>query len=81
MNLEVTDVTQTGVIIPKTAWGDFLSRLSSRKFMLTMGVLIVGSIAVMKRVIDGGTYVALSTLVLTSYHAGSVVDKKLNGGQ
>jgi hypothetical protein len=48
--------------------------------VLTVGVLIVGSIALMKRAIDGGTYVALATLVLTSYHAGSVVDKKLNGG-
>lgn len=79
MNLEGTNVTETGVIIPQTPFGAFLQRYSSRKFVLTIGVLIVGSIALMEKVIDGGTYVALATLVLTSYHAGSVVDKKLNG--
>lgn len=79
MNLEVTDVTETGVIIPKTPLGAFLERYSSRKFVLTIGVLIMGSVALMQRVIDGGTYVALATLVLTSYQAGSVADKKLNG--
>lgn len=73
------DPTSTGVMIPKTAFGAFLERFTSRKFVLVCFVQGIGAWALLQRILDGGTYVALSTLVLSTYFAGSVADKKLNG--
>lgn len=69
----------TTVIPTGSIGGDILERFTSRKFILVGFIQAIGAIALLKRVIDGGTYVALSTLVLTTYFAGSVADKKLNG--
>lgn len=55
--------------------------LSSRKFLLTLFIQVIGAIGFLKARMDGGTYVALSTLVLSVYGAASVTDKKLNPGQ
>lgn len=74
-----TDPTSTGVILPKTAFGAFLERFTSRKFVLVCFVQGVGAFALLQHIFDGGTYVALSTLTLSTYFAGSVADKKLNG--
>lgn len=53
-------------------------RFTSRKFLLTVFVQAIGAIGFLTRVMDAGTYVALSTLVLSSYGAASIVDKHLN---
>lgn len=53
----------------------------SRKFLLTLLIQIVGCLALLQKIIDGGTYVSLSTLTLTIYFSGSVTDKKLNPDQ
>jgi hypothetical protein len=56
-------------------------RLTSTKFLLTLLIQVTGCIALFMKLIDGGTYVALSTLTLSSYGAASVADKKLNPTQ
>jgi hypothetical protein len=71
-----TQIVETGKL-----WKDTFERLTSRKFMLTAFVQGIGAIGFMKHLMDGGTYIALSTLVLSSYSAASIADKKLNGGQ
>ena len=53
----------------------------SRKFLQAVFVQVTGAIALYRHLIDGGTYVALSTLALSIYGASSVADKKLNPGQ
>lgn len=53
----------------------------SRKFLLTVFIQLVGAYGFIIGRMDGGTYVALSTLVLSVYGAASVSDKKLNPGQ
>lgn len=53
---------------------------ASRKFLLTLFIQIIGAYGFIKGRMDGGTYVALSTLVLSVYGATSVTDKKLNPG-
>lgn len=55
-----------------------MTRYASRKFLQAAFVQITGAIALFKGIIDGGTYVALSTLALSVYGASSVADKKLN---
>jgi len=69
----------TSVIPTGSAWTDLLERYTSRKFVLVGFIQGIGALALLKHIIDGGVYVALSTLVLSTYFAGSVVDKKLNG--
>ncbi len=54
---------------------------ASRKFLLTLFVQVVGAYGFIIGRMDGGTYVALSTLVLSVYGATSVTDKKLNPTQ
>lgn len=46
--------------------------------MLTVFVQGIGAFGFLKGHMDGGTYVALSTLVLSSYSAASIADKRLN---
>ncbi len=53
----------------------------SRKFLLTVFIQVIGAIGFLKGRMDGGTYVALSSLVLSVYGASSVADKRLNPGQ
>jgi hypothetical protein len=50
----------------------------SRKFVQSLFVQITGAFALFQNKIDGGTYVALSTLALAIHSIGSTVDKKLN---
>jgi hypothetical protein len=56
------------------------ARLASRKFILAMLVQGTASVALFTGRIDGGTYVAVSSLSLSIYGASSVADKKLNPG-
>lgn len=75
------DIHGSTQIIPTgTVWGDILERFTSRKFLLTVFVQGIGAVGFLHHVMDGGTYVALSTLVLSSYSAASIADKKLNNG-
>lgn len=53
-------------------------RLRGTKFVQSAFVQITGAIALFLGKIDGGTYVALSTLALTIHAAADVTDKKLN---
>lgn len=77
----VEDAHGTTQVIPTgSVWGDILERFLSRKFLLTVGVQAVGGVALLRGIIGGNTYVALSSLVLSSYSAASIVDKKLNNG-
>jgi hypothetical protein len=72
---------QTVIIPTGSVWGDILERFTSRKFLLTVFVETVGAIGFLHtHVMDGGTFVALSTLVLSSYSAASIADKRYNGG-
>lgn len=74
------DLHGTTQIIPTgSVWGDALERFLSRKFLLTVSVLVIGAVGFFHRMMDGSTFVALSTLVLSSYSAASIVDKKYNG--
>lgn len=52
-------------------------RLSSRKFMQAAFIQVTGAVALFKGVIDGGTYVALSTLALSIYATANVAAKRL----
>lgn len=56
-------------------------KMMSRKFLQACFVQVSGAVALFIDKIDGGTYVALSTLALSIYGAASVMDKKLNGEQ
>ena len=50
------------------------------KFIQAAFVQVTGAIALYLGKVDGGTYVALSTLALGIYAAADVADKKLNPG-
>ena len=49
----------------------------STKFMQSAFIQVTGAAALFMGKIDGGTYVALSSLALTIYVAGNVAQKKL----
>ena len=51
----------------------------TRKYQHAAFVQIVSTVALFTHYIDGGTFVALSTLCLAIYSAANVVDKKLGG--
>jgi hypothetical protein len=68
----------TQIIAQATTLEGLVERFTSRKFLLTVFVQGVGAVGFLTRVMDAGTYVALSTLVLSSYGAASIVDKHLN---
>lgn len=67
------------LIISTNPWAATIERFTSRKFILTVFVQGIGAYGFLHGVMDGGTYVALSTLVLSSYSAASVADKHFNG--
>ena len=48
----------------------------STKFQQSVFVQVTGAIALFLGKIDGGTYVALSTLALTIYAAANVTERK-----
>jgi hypothetical protein len=72
------DGTQT-MIITTNPWAAMIERFTSRKFLLTVFVQGIGAFGFLHHNMDGGTYVALSTLVLSSYSAASIIDKQRNG--
>jgi hypothetical protein len=51
----------------------------STKFLQSVFVQVTGAIALFIGKIDGGTYVALSTIALAIYGAADVADKRMNG--
>lgn len=53
-------------------------KLSSSKFLQAVFVQITGAVALFIGKIDGGTYVALSTIALGIYATADVADKRLN---
>lgn len=52
----------------------------STKFQQSAFVQVTGAIALFLGKIDGGTYVALSTLALTIYAAANVAQRKFEQG-
>lgn len=50
----------------------------STKFVQSAFVQVTGAIALYIDKVDGGTYVALSTLALSIYAVADVADKRLN---
>lgn len=68
---------RTQILTTSTA-AAIAQRFTSRKFLLTVFVQVIGAIGFLTRVMDAGAFVALSTLVLSSYGAASIVDKHLN---
>ncbi|MEN9314389.1 MAG: hypothetical protein RIS35_782 [Pseudomonadota bacterium] len=56
-----------------------MSKFLSRKFLQSAFVQVTGAAALFLDKVDGGTYVALSTLALSIYGATLVADKRLNG--
>jgi hypothetical protein len=50
----------------------------STKFAQAVFVQITGAVALFTGKIDGGTYVALSTIALGIYATADVADKRLN---
>lgn len=79
--MATTDPGASQIIPTGSVWGDIAERFTSRKFFITIFVQAVGAYGFLKGRMDGGTYVALSSLVLSIYGASSVADKKLNPGQ
>lgn len=53
-------------------------RWNSTKFVQAAFIQVTGAIALYIGKVDGGTYVALSTIALSIYAAADVADKKLN---
>lgn len=51
----------------------------SRKFLLTVFFACTGAVALFTGQMDGGTYVALATLILGVYGASNVMDKRGGG--
>lgn len=49
----------------------------STKFQQSLFVQVTGAIALFMRIIDGGTYVALSALALTIYSVTNVAAQKV----
>lgn len=58
-----------------------MSAYLSRKFLLTIAPFVIGTAAFWTHRMDGGTWVALVTLLLGVYSGANVADKKLNGAQ
>ena len=56
-----------------------MRKFLSRKFLQAVFVQLTGAVALFVGEIDGGTYVALSTLALSIYQVAVVADKRLNG--
>ena len=48
----------------------------SRKFLLTLFVLLVSAVALFMGHLEPGAWVAVSTLAITSYGAADVTEKK-----
>lgn len=55
-----------------------MTKYLGTKFLSAAFVQLTGALALFGGKIDGGTYVALSTLALTVHAAADVTDKKLN---
>lgn len=53
-------------------------RWTSTKFVQAVFVQVTGAIALFMKIIDGGTYVALSSLALTIYAVTNVAQKKFS---
>jgi hypothetical protein len=53
-----------------------MNELRNTKFWQAAFVQVTGAVALFMRIIDGGTYVALSSLALTIYVAGNVAADK-----
>ena len=51
----------------------------SRKFVLSVLMILLSAALCWFRRIDGGNWVWIAGLVLGSHHAANVVDKKLGG--
>lgn len=49
-----------------------MKELRNTKFWQSAFIQVTGAVALFMRIIDGGTYVALSSLALTIYVAGNV---------
>lgn len=56
-----------------------MSRWKSTKFASAAFVQVTGAVALFTGKIDGGVYVALSTLALAIHGTADVADKRLNG--
>lgn len=50
--------------------------MKSRKFILSVGILVISAVALFTGVLPAGSWVALSTLVLGGYAASNVIEKK-----
>jgi hypothetical protein len=53
----------------------------STKFMQAVFIQVTGAVALFLDKIDGGTYVALSTLALSIYSLADVVQKRVEWGK
>jgi hypothetical protein len=49
----------------------------STKFFQSVFIQVTGALALFCKLIDGGTYVALSTIALSIYSAADVVQRKI----
>jgi len=77
-----TDGANTSTVVQQTDSAEklsFVEKMSSRHFIQAFFVQLSGAGALYMNIIDGGTYVALSTLALSIYGAASITDKRLNG--
>lgn len=54
-----------------------MKSFSNTKFWHAAFVQVTGTVALFMRIIDGGTYVALSTLALGVYVAGNIAADKV----
>lgn len=61
-------------------WVNLFERYSSRKFVLVMMIQIAAIVALFTRRMEPATWLAVASLVLSTYFASSIADKKLNGG-
>ena len=52
----------------------------STKFVQAFFIQVTGAIALFVGKVDGGTYVALSTLALSIYAVADVAQKRMTGG-
>jgi hypothetical protein len=55
-------------------------RYTSRKFLLALLALSIGTVALFTEYLDGAQFVTLVSIVLGLYGTAQVVDKRLNGG-
>jgi hypothetical protein len=58
-----------------------MDRVTSRKYWLAALFSIVGCIALLKGILDPSHFIELVTVVLVTYGATNIVDKKLNPTQ